>query len=1160
MREEEEGEVSDGDPVEEEKQMRAPLPPLPDASIAVSHPHRKRVCFDDGKPTPHPPSPLLSSTLSTVFPPEVRPPPLAVPISRTSNGWKTVTVPTSSTSASPLSSQPSSAPPLSITPFRHYVTGAASPPLPDFHSLSLAYDFPFALDAWQQCCVSVLHLQHHLIVSAHTSAGKTTAAEYAIALALRQGRRALYCAPIKTLSNQKWREWNGSSAFGDVGLLTGDVSIAPSAPVLIMTTEVLRHALYSASSPLLNDVAVVIFDEVHYLGDLERGTVWEESLISLLSLHDLPVLCLSATIGNVTDLADWFSSLSQRPCHVVSTLHRPVPLLHYVFDAAQRTLVKVKDAQDRVLMTNVLVLREAEDASKAKPVASSEHSTSAPKRTKKAGGDLLSLLSLCIVREWTPVIVFSFSRRDCEQLCLSCSAMTLTTPHEQSLITSVFDAAMASLSPTDRQLPQITSLYPLLLKGLATHHSGLLPVLKELVEILFGEHLLKVLFATETFAIGLNLPARSVVFEGWRKFDGKERRLLKAGEYTQMSGRAGRRGIDRQGLCITLSSVSTSSNSSASLSSYSVEEIGGVLGGGQALVLSRFALSWTLLLHVGRLQSGALDMQDVIERSFKQWQVKKERPRQEDRLRVMEEQRRRLQEEVRGKEELLSSYTQLADAMEEQRMKARALMDDAGSASLLRWLQSGRVVWCAFRRRKPRLARDSDPSQAEWRSGAHSPSSLDRVQSVVDEVLDDQRRAESSDRTDAVSEEETVHFGWGIVVDFHKRHSPASYLVQLLLPVHSISSPSSPLLHLNPSPAFSGPSPPSAVSSDASIEVVSVSTSAIAAVSSLRLPVPDDLHSLPQRQAVYDSFLAVKRSNFDGGKGGTSPSSWTSLYPSSIHSSLPLLPPSDLLPASYHSRLSSLLSTLTALNDRLSAHPLSALIPHALSSLLAAFKQLPPLQRAVDVVQHALLQASPLHSYHSSLSLHMQVLVSLSYLTPSLQLTAKGRVAAEVDSVNPLLLTELIFSAFFAPLTPPLVCAALSCLLMGEERNTREDRERAALSAELRYLYTRIEEANAGLKKTVELVGVEWTAAVRCGLMAVVHGWSEGEAFDEVMRRGGGGVFEGSVIRCVRRLEELLQQLMEAARRIGSAELEKRFADASHSIRRGIIFAGSLYQ
>ena len=349
---------------------------------------------------------------------------------------------------------------------------------------------------------------------------------------------------------------------------------------------------------------------------------------------------------------------------------------------------------------------------------------------------------------------------------------------------------------------------------------------------------------------------------------------------------------------------------------------------------------------------------------------------------------------------------------------------------------------------------------------------------------------------------------------------------------------------------------------------MTVSTSTLTAISSLRIFLPDDLRSLHQRQAAYDDFLSIQRLSFPADAPWSSTTALPAtaaplLCPPPIPSFLPLLPPFDLLPPSHHPRLSSLLTTLAGLQERISAHPLSALIPAALQSLLAAFRLLPPLLLCMERVQSALQRSSLLQHYHASLSLHMQVLVSLSYLTPSLHLTAKGRVAAEIDSVDPLLLTELIFSAFFNPLTPPLICAALSCLLLADERGGgREERERAALTAELRYLHVRMDEAHAALKQTVEVAGgVEWRGGVRCGLMTVVYAWSRGESFDEVMKRGGEGlVFEGSVIRVVRRMAELLAQLIEAAKRIGSAELESLFTQASASIRRGIIFAGSLYQ
>ena len=1057
--------------------------------------------------------------------------------------------------------------------FSHYSAPAAggppSPPLPTFSSLPPARLFPFSLDPWQQAAVAVLHAGRHLLVSAHTSAGKSVAAEYGISLALQAAGRAVYCAPIKTLSNQKQRAWHGSAEYPEVGLLTGDVCLSPAAPVLVMTTEVLRHALFSSSSPLLSGVQCVVFDEVHYLSDEERGTVWEESLIALLTLHpSLQLVCLSATIGNARQLADWMAGIGGRTCDVVSTTQRPVPLLHYVFNADTAVMLRVKDERDRVLHDSIASMREAEETRLLPSSAAGRGRCSA----------LFSLLSLCIARRWSPVIVFSFSRRECEHHCMAASSLTLTTQHEQSLITQVFASATASLSPADRSLPQVQSLLPLLLKGLATHHSGLLPVLKELVEILFGEGLLKLLFATETFAVGLHLPARCVVFAGWRKFDGRQRRVMLGAEYTQMSGRAGRRGVDAQGLCISLLSSGASTSAAGPLSSYSPSEVQQVLGGSALhLLQSRFTVGLSVILSVGRLHSAAMDVQDVIQRSLKQFQLAQDSPRQQRRIDRLERGRALLSDHLSGMEAQLLEYQTLTAAVTEARTAFRRLQDAASDADKLSWLQPGRLVWMADSRRRP-------TTSAAAALGSDIASGFEaerqRLRELVEQVQHEQRAAqqpqsgaeagtEPAQEQDGVGEEERelVHFGWAVVLSCRKRFSPSSYVVDLLLPVRYSSSPSSPLPVLEPHTAFLSEKPPSAVATDANVDVVAVGLSAIAAVSSVRLYLPDDLRTLEARQGLYDTLSAVRAANF------TQPAAPAAASPSALLlsddipvSSFPLLSPFQLLPASSHLRLSSILSSLAALRTRLCAHPLSSLSAARLASMLSSFSLLSSVDASLSGLRRLLESSSLLQAYHSSLSLQLRLLISLQYLHPtSLSLLAKGKVAAEIEAVNPLLLTELVFDSAFLGLSAPLVCAALSCLLLGDEQRgaaggPASQRDGGSLlSAELRALYERLLAKNAELRSAAQAAGVEWKAEVRCGLMAAVQAWSSGEAFQLVMRRSN-GAFEGSVVRLVRRLFELLQQLVEAARQLGSAELELSFRQAGQSVQRGIIFAGSLYQ
>lgn len=417
-----------------------------------------------------------------------------------------------------------------------------------------ARTYPFTLDPFQKLAVGCIERNESVLVSAHTSAGKTVVAEYAIATALRDKQRVIYTSPIKALSNQKFRELQES--FGDVGLMTGDVTINSEASCLVMTTEILRSMLYRGSE-VMREVAWVIFDEIHYMRDKERGVVWEETLILLPdNVHHV---FLSATIPNAMQFARWICQLHKQPCHVVYTNYRPTPLQHYLFPSGGDGIYLVVDEKS--------VFRE-ENFQKALNIFGDQPTgdvlgEARRKRPRPAGGnkrgapqgnqsDLYKIVKMIMTKNYQPVIVFSFSKRECESNAMQVSKLDFNLEEEKKLVSAVFTNAIESLSEEDRTLPQIEGILPLLKRGIGVHHSGLLPILKEVIEILFQEGLIKVLFATETFSIGLNMPARTVVFTSVRKFDGKDYRWISGGEYIQMSGRAGRRGLDSRGIVILM--------------------------------------------------------------------------------------------------------------------------------------------------------------------------------------------------------------------------------------------------------------------------------------------------------------------------------------------------------------------------------------------------------------------------------------------------------------------------------------------------------------------------------------------------------------------------------------------------------------------------------
>ena len=400
-----------------------------------------------------------------------------------------------------------------------------------------AKNYKFTLDPFQSQSVLCIENDQSVLVSAHTSAGKTVVAEYAIALSLKQKQRVIYTTPIKALSNQKYREFY--EEFSDVGLMTGDVTINPSASCLIMTTEILRSMLYRGSE-VMGEVGWVIFDEIHYMRDKERGVVWEETIILLPD--NVHYVFLSATIPNARQFAEWIAHLHKQPCHVVYTDFRPTPLQHYIFPAGGDGIHLVVDEHGQFrednFTTAMAVLQNAGDAAKG------------DQRGKKGGikggaegSNIFKIVKMIMERSFAPVIVFSFSKKECEAYALQMAKLDFNTPEEKKLVDEVFSNAMMVLSEEDRSLPQVENVLPLLKRGIGIHHGGLLPILKETIEILFGEGLLKALFATETFAMGLNMPARTVLFTSTQKFDGKDfrfecikARLMKVRKYSLTSG------------------------------------------------------------------------------------------------------------------------------------------------------------------------------------------------------------------------------------------------------------------------------------------------------------------------------------------------------------------------------------------------------------------------------------------------------------------------------------------------------------------------------------------------------------------------------------------------------------------------------------------------
>lgn len=490
---------------------------------------------------------------------------------------------------------------------------------PDGEILNPAKTYDFKLDPFQLQAISHMEKYCNVFVAAHTSAGKTVVAEYAIAMARRSMTKVVYTSPIKALSNQKYRDF--TLEFGDVGLITGDVQVNTDSSCLILTTEILLQMLDNGSD-LIRDLEWAIFDEVHYVNDEERGHVWERIFIMLPEHVNL--VLLSATVPNVIKFAEWLGRIRKKPTVVITTAKRPVPLEHYLYTGSNAKTIdqryKFIDSSSEFVKDGYQKALDAKkDCAKYLKGAKGKNFYANPQQEKNIYVTLvrhLETLSLL------PVIIFTFSRRRCDANARMLQSLDLTTGEEKARIHKFVTRSLDRFKEADRKLRQVVALKEMLKRGFGVHHSGVLPLLKEITEILFCDGLVKVLFATETFAMGVNMPARSVVFDSIRKHDGKHRRYLYPSEYIQMAGRAGRRGKDSVGTVIVLCKKEVPEAS----------DLISIALGMPTPLESKFQLKYSMILTLLRARHH-LQVESVIGKSFiehdRQSSIAKDQARQQ---------------------------------------------------------------------------------------------------------------------------------------------------------------------------------------------------------------------------------------------------------------------------------------------------------------------------------------------------------------------------------------------------------------------------------------------------------------------------------------------------------------------------------------------------
>jgi ATP-dependent RNA helicase HelY len=472
---------------------------------------------------------------------------------------------------------------------------------------------PFVLDDFQRRACQALENGHGVLVCAPTGAGKTVVGEFAVHLALAAGGKCFYTTPIKALSNQKHNDLVGRYGPEKIGLLTGDQSINGDADVVVMTTEVLRNMLY-ANSPALHGLSYVVMDEVHFLADRMRGAVWEEVILHLPD--DVLLVSLSATVSNAEEFGGWIQTVRGDTTVVVDE-HRPVPLWQHVmvgkrlFDLFDyRATAVAKSGRellvDPELLRHIAHRREADRLADWQPRGRGHGRPTLyrpPSRPDVIGAlDREGLL---------PAITFVFSRAGCDAAVKQClrSSLRLTSEEERARIAEVIDRRTADLNEADLIVLDYHEWREGLLRGLAAHHAGMLPIFRHTVEELFTAGLVKAVFATETLALGINMPARTVVLERLVKFNGEQHVQLTPGEYTQLTGRAGRRGIDVEGHAVVLWHPDVEP-----------AEVAGLASTRTFPLRSSFAPSYNMTINLVH-QMGPTQAHKLLESSFAQYQA-----------------------------------------------------------------------------------------------------------------------------------------------------------------------------------------------------------------------------------------------------------------------------------------------------------------------------------------------------------------------------------------------------------------------------------------------------------------------------------------------------------------------------------------------------------
>ncbi|SSD60518.1 related to Antiviral helicase SKI2 [Saccharomycodes ludwigii] len=977
-----------------------------------------------------------------------------------------------------------------------------------------ARTWPFELDTFQKEAVYHLEQGDSVFVAAHTSAGKTVVAEYAIALSKRNMTKTIYTSPIKALSNQKYRDFKEEFDELDVGLITGDVQINPDGNCLIMTTEILRSMLYRGAD-VIRDVEFVIFDEVHYVNDQDRGVVWEEVII-MLPQH-IKFILLSATVPNTYEFASWIGRTKQKNIYVISTPKRPVPLEINLWTKDE--LIPVITPDKNFLTDNFKKHKELLSGEKNdfRDKNGANHGTLKNNKSGRGGGrggarggarggnnntgnnkggrlvvghrgagaigsnkrqfyqnsganskTWPHLVNFLERKSLLPAVIFVFSKKRCEEYADSLSGVNFCGNKERSHIHMTMERAVVRLKKEDRELPQILKMRTLLERGIAVHHGGLLPIVKELVEILFAEGHVKVLFATETFAMGLNLPTRTVVFSEISKHDGTKVRPLNPGEFTQMAGRAGRRGLDTTGTVIIMTYKTP-------LEPVTFKE---VTLGSPIRLQSQFRLTYNMILKLLKIE--ALRVEEMIKYSFSEDNNQALLPQQQKDIALLTERAESIEFYDNCEycshdiDKALSLFLDYKENWKEFVSKISAF------AVFAAYFSTGRLV----------IYRLETPDEFVYKLGFIFRSFSKSGNCIVL----------------CFTEENQLKFRGKVYIPYviNKKFIGNNFgtFVKLVNPI------------LEEIPITN-------------IELVSSYKSKTRLVSYLANEkeaidlFEEEIGSIVKDLSYFSDFEPKKILPLEV---GNLLKERKSLFKAIVSLQGPMTCP-DFVQHLYPKYFKS------TIEDQISA------LKHLSSD--QNLKLLPDYEQRLKVLRDG------------------------EFIDKNANVLLKGRVACEIDIGYELVITELILDNFLGDFQPEEIVALLSVFVY-DGTNKKNVEEPIPANERLTLGKDKIEGIYKKMLKLYEKHQVPITSEEedflerrRFMLLNVVYEWARGVAFKDIMEITDES--EGTIVRIINRLDEICREVKTAAIIIGNSDLHSKMSTAQELIKRDIVFAASLY-